>query len=151
MELVSQTPFDHWRILNNFIKLYHDMPSNMASYFRDIESQIVTELAWKRGSKVFHMLNLLEQQQQSKEEEKQADNLSDRNKIYNLFFRRVVEQSAMLVGELGKMLKIPKGLQDLIWHTVQAMLSCETYLLMNRHLDQLIMCCIYGILKISGL
>lgn len=135
MELVGQTPFDHWRILNIFIKLYYDMPNNMASYFRDVESQIVTELAWKRGSMVFNLLRRLMEQQDSQEEEKRQDKFNEKVKAYNQFFKRVTEQAAFLVGELGKLLKLPKGLQDLIWVSVQAMLSCETFLLQGRHLD----------------
>jgi len=45
--LLDQPPFDFWRILNIFIKMYSDMPEKIISHFRDIEVRIVSELVWK--------------------------------------------------------------------------------------------------------
>lgn len=49
------------------------------------------------------------------------------------------------------MLKIPDETQEIIWSVIKAMLSCEPYLLVNRHLDQLVMCTIYSVSKIADM
>ena len=49
------------------------------------------------------------------------------------------------------MLEISEEVQETIWNVTKSMLSCEPQLLKNRHLDQLVMCTIYSISKISGL
>lgn len=49
------------------------------------------------------------------------------------------------------MLEIAPEIQEIIWSVTKSMLSCEPQLLMNRHLDQLIMCTIYSVAKISQL
>jgi retinoblastoma-like protein 1 len=70
---------------------------------------------------------------------------------YNFFFGRVLQASAQTVVELCQMLEIAPEIQEIIWSVTKSMLSCEPQLLMNRHLDQLIMCTIYSVAKISQL
>lgn len=59
MEFIEQQPFDLWRILNIFLKLYADMPIKICEQFREIELRIVSELAWKKGSRVIEVLDVL--------------------------------------------------------------------------------------------
>ena len=59
IELVNQPPFDLWRILNIFLKLYQDMPYKIQTHFREIEIRIICELAWKRGSSVIRILDYM--------------------------------------------------------------------------------------------
>lgn len=49
------------------------------------------------------------------------------------------------------MLKIAPAIQEVIWSITKSMLSSEPYLLINRHLDQLVMCTIYSVAKITDL
>ena len=49
------------------------------------------------------------------------------------------------------MLEIIEEIQEIIWSVTKSMLSCEPQLLINRHLDQLVMCTIYSVAKISEL
>jgi hypothetical protein len=46
---------------------------------------------------------------------------------------------------------VPPETQEIIWSVTKSMLSCEPQLLMNRHLDQLVMCTIYSVSKITDL
>ena len=62
IEIIEQPPFDLWRILNIFLKLYPDMPAKMNCHFREIEIRIVCELAWKRGSSVVKVLDYMKKQ-----------------------------------------------------------------------------------------
>ena len=62
IELINQAPFDLWRILNIFLKLYPDMPFKIQTQFREIEIRIICELAWKRGSSVIKILDYMKKQ-----------------------------------------------------------------------------------------
>jgi hypothetical protein len=62
IELVDQPPFDFWRILNIFLKLYRDIPSKLNNQFREIEIRIISELAWKSGSSVIKILDYMKKQ-----------------------------------------------------------------------------------------
>ena len=62
MEIIGLMPFDLFRILNIFLRLYADMPIKISKQFREIEQRIISELAWKRNSPVIRILELLRQQ-----------------------------------------------------------------------------------------
>jgi len=51
--------------------------------------------------------------------------------------------------DICNMLKLPEYIQEIIWNVIKSMLSCEPQILINRHLDQLVMCAIYSVCKIS--
>lgn len=70
---------------------------------------------------------------------------------FNYFFTRVLQSSSITTYELCQLLEIPDIYQEIIWNLVKSMLSCEPHLLINRHLDQILMCTIYSVVKISDL
>jgi len=72
IELIDQPPFDLWRILNIFLKLYPEMPTKLNNQFREIEIRIICELAWKRGSSVIKILDYMRKQQVHEEEKEQS-------------------------------------------------------------------------------
>jgi len=62
MEIIGLMPFDLFRILNIFLRLYADMPVKISKQFREIEQRIICELAWKRNSPVIPILEMLRNQ-----------------------------------------------------------------------------------------
>lgn len=69
-------------------------------------------------------------------------------KPYSLFFKRVLHISAVRVQQLCQQLLITDRTQEMIWSLFQVLLAQETDLLMDRHLDQLIICTVYGTCKV---
>lgn len=65
IKLIDQPPFDLWRILNIFLKIYPDLPSNLNQQFREIEIRIISELAWEKDSSVIKMIESLKEQAKS--------------------------------------------------------------------------------------
>ena len=49
------------------------------------------------------------------------------------------------------MLNINAEYQEVIWSIIKSLLSSEPMLLIERHVDQLVMCTIYSVVKISEL
>ena len=69
---------------------------------------------------------------------------------YNLFFKRVLQLTATTIIDLGDMLKIDQGTREIIWTVMKGVLSQETDMLTDRHIDQLVLCTIYGVCKVTS-
>ena len=69
-------------------------------------------------------------------------------KPYHLFFKRVLNVTAVSVFNLCRYLLIEEGVIEKIWSVMKVCLGKETDLLIGRHLDQLIMCTIYGVCRV---
>ena len=65
-----------------------------------------------------------------------------------MFFNRVRQIAASTIQEMCEQLKISEECREFIWNILLVTLSLKSNLLFGRHLDQLIMCAIYGICKI---
>ena len=67
---------------------------------------------------------------------------------FYMFFKRVLHLAAQKILDLTQVLAITDDVKEKIWTITKSLLSIETHLLTNRHLDQLIMCTIYGVCKV---
>ena len=56
--------------------------------------------------------------------------------------------AAQTVFDMCQTLCVNEEVSELIWSIVKVTLSQETSLLIGRHLDQIIMCAIYGVCKV---
>ncbi|GAB0497201.1 hypothetical protein MMPV_008525 [Pyropia vietnamensis] len=66
-----------------------------------------------------------------------------------LFFRKLLCVSAVRVRELTARLDMSPPLADAVWRTVQhGLTESATSLFVSRHLDQLLLCCVYGVAKV---
>mmetsp|Transcript_559 Transcript_559/g.607 ORF Transcript_559/g.607 Transcript_559/m.607 type:complete len:107 (-) Transcript_559:896-1216(-) len=106
------------------------MPRVLSNHFREIETNIVSELAWRRDSPVIDIINV--QIKKTNEEEAKNEMIMQ---PYNLFFKRVLHLSAYRISELCEMLGIREDYKEKVWEVMKGALSTETHLLMNRHLD----------------
>jgi retinoblastoma-associated protein len=142
--LVGLKAFDYWRILNSFLKFDMHMPKNLNSHFRDIEIRIVSEQAWQEGSPVVAIIRDLCSHQQS-------ENLQESSIMqpYNNFFKRVLHLSAQKITDISRQLNANEDIIERIWLIMKIQLSTEPQLLIDRHLDQLVMCTIYGVCKVQ--
>lgn len=59
MKVVNIKPFDIWRLMSNFLKFDNHMPRLLMNYFKDLESKIVSEIAWQNGSPVVEVIKTL--------------------------------------------------------------------------------------------
>ncbi|KAG0500259.1 hypothetical protein HPP92_000331 [Vanilla planifolia] len=69
----------------------------------------------------------------------------------NVFFSKMVKLAAIRIRSLCERLQLPQEVQEHVYCLIQQILSQRTNLLFNRHLDQIILCCFYGVAKISHL
>lgn len=65
-----------------------------------------------------------------------------------MFFKRVLHLASQRILELGEALNLSEEILEKIWLIMKLLLGHETKLLMNRHLDQLVMCTIFCVCKV---
>ncbi|ONK72119.1 uncharacterized protein A4U43_C04F15940 [Asparagus officinalis] len=69
----------------------------------------------------------------------------------NIFFSKIVKLAAIRIRSLSERLQLSQQILERIYSLIQRILSQRTALFFNRHIDQLILCCFYGVAKISQL
>ncbi|VDP97204.1 unnamed protein product [Trichobilharzia regenti] len=65
-----------------------------------------------------------------------------------IFFRQLYQVASLRLRDLCERLNLTRELMAKIWTCVEQVIVHETELLRDRCLDQIIMCCLYGICKI---
>lgn len=65
-----------------------------------------------------------------------------------LFFKRVLHHTALHIYQLAEALHVSEKTAEQIWNVMKYILSSETTLLIDRHIDQLVLSTIYGVCKV---
>lgn len=137
------------------------MPKKLRVHFQDLERQTIQYLSWEKKSSVVKKVEEILREQKEKIEgtgearEEGLQEMARREanerallKPYNVFFARVLNIAAESLYDLCQKIGISDEISEIIWCVVKVLLSQETDLLVNRHMDQLIMCSIYGVCRI---
>ncbi|KAF8390765.1 hypothetical protein HHK36_025292 [Tetracentron sinense] len=69
----------------------------------------------------------------------------------NIFFSKIVKLAAVRISSMVERLQLSQQIRESVYSLVHQILSQRTYLFFNRHIDQIILCCFYGVAKISQL
>ncbi|OMJ77024.1 hypothetical protein SteCoe_23465 [Stentor coeruleus] len=137
LDISGSTPFDLWRVVNAFLQFDCNIPQSLRRHYRDIEIKIISHLAWREGSKINQAIKVLINRNQESSET-------------SLFLRRVLSHSANRILELSNCLGLTEVVKEEIWSVFKDLLSEKTEILVNRHIDHMIVCTIYGVCKIHG-
>lgn len=132
--------FDFWKIITSFCNVDKHMPGQIKAHFRMIEVRIISVLGWTGNSPVIRAIQGLKVKQE----------IEAMHMTYDLFFRRVLSFTAYRVFTVTEELRLQDDIREEIWSFVKFLLSEHTELLLDRHLDQLILCGIFGICRWKG-
>ncbi|XP_015894766.1 retinoblastoma-related protein isoform X1 [Ziziphus jujuba] len=69
----------------------------------------------------------------------------------NIFFSKIIKLAAVRINGMVERLQLPQQIREHVYCLFQQILGRKTALLFNRHIDQIILCCFYGVAKISQL
>ncbi|GMN55572.1 hypothetical protein TIFTF001_024684 [Ficus carica] len=69
----------------------------------------------------------------------------------NVFFSKIVKLAAVRINGMVERLQLSQQIRENVYCLFQQILSQRTSLFFNRHIDQIILCCFYGVAKISQL
>ncbi|KAM7268912.1 hypothetical protein ACFE04_011078 [Oxalis oulophora] len=67
----------------------------------------------------------------------------------NIFFSKINKLAAVRINGMVERLQMSQQMRENIYRLFQKILSQQTSLFFNRHIDQIILCCVYGVVKIS--
>ena len=134
--------FEFWKLISSLCSCDVTMPTALRTHLRLIEIRIVQKLGWMRGSPVHQAIRYVTR--------KEAEDREPLHVTYDLFFKRVLAYSASRLLSLTEALFLPSSLSEDIWTALKFFLSNKTELLIDRHMDQLILCVIFGICKVKS-
>ncbi|KAL5724489.1 Retinoblastoma-related protein 1 [Ranunculus cassubicifolius] len=69
--------------------------------------------------------------------------------VTNVFFGKIVKLAAARISGIIERLQLSKHISESVFCLVQQILTRRTVLFFNRHIDQIILCSLYGVCKIS--
>ncbi|XP_054811120.1 retinoblastoma-related protein [Prosopis cineraria] len=69
----------------------------------------------------------------------------------NIFFGKIVKLAAVRISGMVERLQLSQQIRENVYCLFQQILNQRTSIFFNRHIDQIILCCFYGIAKISQL
>ena len=137
MGLTKIQSFELWKIIKQFYSFDPRMPADLKHHFRLIETKIVSYLAWTSDSAVNTAIKA----------HIKGDTTEISHPSFELFFRKVLSQTSYQIYSITEALTITDQDKEDIWTVMKSLLSERTELLVNRHLDQLILCTIYAVCK----
>ncbi|XAR58140.1 hypothetical protein NMG60_11026538 [Bertholletia excelsa] len=69
----------------------------------------------------------------------------------SIFFSKIVKLAAVRINGMVERLQLSQPIRESVYCLFQQILTQRTTLFFNRHIDQIILCCLYGVAKISQL
>lgn len=69
----------------------------------------------------------------------------------NIFFCKINKLAAVRINAMVERLQLSQQIRENVYCLFQQILNQRTSLFFNRHIDQIILCCFYGVAKISQL
>ncbi|KAJ0249420.1 Retinoblastoma-related protein 1 [Hirschfeldia incana] len=67
----------------------------------------------------------------------------------NIFFTKISKLAAVRINGMVERLQLSQQIRESVYRLFQHVLAHRTSLFFNRHIDQIILCCFYGVTKIS--
>ncbi|RID71469.1 hypothetical protein BRARA_C03406 [Brassica rapa] len=67
----------------------------------------------------------------------------------NIFFTKINKLAAVRINGMVERLQLSQQIRESVYRLFQHVLTEQTSLLFNRHIDQIILCCFYGVAKLS--
>eukprot|EP01016_Furgasonia_blochmanni_P057116 TRINITY_DN9860_c0_g1_i21.p1 TRINITY_DN9860_c0_g1~~TRINITY_DN9860_c0_g1_i21.p1 ORF type:complete len:630 (+),score=144.61 TRINITY_DN9860_c0_g1_i21:99-1892(+) len=169
--------FEFWKILQHFMKVDVVMPSDLKSHMRELEHKTLSHLAWISGSVIHKLIKKLQHfasmhlykdditaddfafriKSLSLDKNYEAEDETDRTQNerlsypYRVFFKKLVHWSALQIQIMGNELDYNDNLLEKVWFVFKYILRNETDLLINHHIDQIIVCCLFSVAKAAGI
>ncbi|ELT97791.1 hypothetical protein CAPTEDRAFT_132839 [Capitella teleta] len=136
--------FDLFRVLGSFLKAETQLPSSVAKHLQNVEDEIILHVVWKAESPLFD--TLLSNRDDEELQNQQLPWLQSNS--LSLFFVKACRLAHHRMSILCGHLDLNSDLQKQIWSCIETCICHRTKILQDRHLDQVIMCALYGVCKI---
>ena len=147
-------PFDFGKVIESFIKHEPHLPSHLKMHFADVEAKIVEHLAWQDGSPLHALMTeydaaLAVAGAKTGEGGATPPGSTRAKAALEQFVKKCLYLGAKRIQDLCLRLLLPSTLVQQVWEVVKLVLDQARHLLLGRHLDQLLMCAVYGVCKVN--
>eukprot|EP00186_Timspurckia_oligopyrenoides_P003099 CAMPEP_0182442870 /NCGR_PEP_ID=MMETSP1172-20130603/1734_1 /TAXON_ID=708627 /ORGANISM="Timspurckia oligopyrenoides, Strain CCMP3278" /LENGTH=955 /DNA_ID=CAMNT_0024637939 /DNA_START=52 /DNA_END=2919 /DNA_ORIENTATION=+ len=129
--VLDAKPFDVSKLLKRYCKRITGLPTVAVYRLAMCQQQILDSLAWHHNSVVVSALQQPEQ-----------------TPAMNIFIEMYLGLAGLRVRELGLHLRLDRPHLELIWDLFRCIVINHRELLIDRHMDQVILCCFYGISRV---
>lgn len=133
------TPFDLCKMVESFVRHQPSLPIMLRKHLGNVEEQIVESMAW-------HGPHIRAQQGHGQDT---PDGLP--SKSVELLIRKTQRLAVERMVKLAMMLKIPVNIIETLRDSVEWAIDRARSLLYDRHLDNTILCVLYGVAKVMRL
>uniref|UniRef100_UPI0039FDE1C4 Retinoblastoma-associated protein n=1 Tax=Homo sapiens TaxID=9606 RepID=UPI0039FDE1C4 len=173
LNVLNLKAFDFYKVIESFIKAEGNLTREMIKHLERCEHRIMESLAWLSDSPLFDLIK------QSKDREGPTDHLESacplnlplqnnhtaadmylepvrapkkKSTSLSLFYKKVYRLAYLRLNTLcERLLSEHPELEHIIWTLFQHTLQNEYELMRDRHLDQIMMCSMYGICKVKNI
>jgi len=146
LELLDLHAFDFCKVIESFIKTDPRLPGHLRSHFADVEAKILESLAWADGSPLHGLMHEYDAANGAGE----ASPRPSRAKVaLEQFIKKVWYLAAVRIQDICTRLLLPSSLVHQVWDCLKVVLKQVRHLLIGRHLDQIVMCTVYGVCKVN--
>ena len=151
-------PFHFYKLIEVAIRNNKDYFNNdIIKHLKAIEEQCLDSLAWTSGSVLWQKIDEYQGKLPTNQEvglPSQNGNAQNNNqqwpKSLGLFFRKFYQLAHLRLKDLCRNLQFnnTSDLLQKIWTLFESAVVEQTSLMKDRHLDQILMCCVYVLCKI---
>ncbi|GAB9474215.1 hypothetical protein Gpo141_00011352 [Globisporangium polare] len=160
LDILGVNAFDFGKIVESFVKHTPKLPNVLKRHMRDLEQTILDSLAWRSDSGLYVVLtgdskpsstesSLLASLTNGTPATGNTSSANARTSVLQLFFRKVLSLAASRIFRLGNLLELDAKYLNQVWTAIKECISSHHSLLKDRHLDQVILCSLYGVCKVN--
>ncbi|XP_035232157.1 retinoblastoma-associated protein-like [Stegodyphus dumicola] len=165
LQVFNLEAFHFFKIIESFIRGAPTITPEIVKHLKETEDKILESLAWQTGSSVFGGLSgtgcspscrakYASPGQTSsfwspnKDPSQNFSTTPHTCHAVNIFLNKVSRLAYQRFENLCEMLQILKETKANIWTCIEHVIYKKSHLLRGRHIDQIIMCCIFAICKV---
>ena len=148
------TPFDFQKVIESFVRAAPSMPAVLKRHLGDLHDQILLKDAWDRSSPLLELLDGQREEgpwplSEVLETAQGRRSRSARLRTLEFFFRRLLAAAARRLHDVTERLELGGAIVDQAWTLVKYCLYNHHHLVVNRHVDTIMLCSVYATAKIS--
>jgi len=150
LTLLELQPFDFGKVIESFVRHENGLPTHLKVHFAEVESKIIETLAWGDGSPLHALMSEYDAALSADEGGAAAQPGPSRAKAaLEQFVKKCLYLAAKRIQDLCLRLLLPSALTQQVWEVAKLVIDSARYLLKGRHLDQILMCAVYGVCKVN--
>jgi len=147
LRVLSLKAFDFAKVIESFIRHEPHLPAHLKLHFADVESKIIESLAWCDDSPLHSLM--AEYDATLLAAGASSAGPSRARAALEQFVRKYLYLAAKRIQELCQRLLLDAALTQQVWDVFLFIINSARDLLVGRHLDQILMCAVFGVCKVN--